>query len=301
MIIRISYGSLSVLREQVHDNRLYKTLYLLQYSKRGCLASCSFCTQSVVRFRHPDRLSRIIWPTISVYSLLDKKELIRKAFSRICLQTIFKRKFYVEMLKLVRFLKMFSLPLSVATTPVNEGVLRELKRNNVDCLGVGLDAFSKRVFRQNKQPFKWENYIDFIDAAIRVFGKGRVYVHLIVELGEREREILDTLRKMSEKGARIALFPLYDTRREKTVPDIKLYRKVQVLAFLVNNGYNLDDYAAISNGKLVLTNLPENFWKAFVTQGCPGCNRPYYTESPLNPYNFPSIDKVNIREMEIYG
>ena len=40
---------------------------------------------------------------------------------------------------------------------------------------------------------------------------------------------------------------------------------------------------------------------AFLTSGCPGCNRPYYTSRPTGPiYNYPK--KLNEREKkEIYN
>ncbi|HDI74230.1 MAG TPA: hypothetical protein ENF57_04430 [Candidatus Korarchaeota archaeon] len=39
---------------------------------------------------------------------------------------------------------------------------------------------------------------------------------------------------------------------------------------------------------------PDDFKEAFLTSGCPSCNRPFYNERPRGPiYNFPSEDLLD--------
>jgi biotin synthase len=96
------------------------------------------------------------------------------------------------------------------------------------------------------------------------------------------------MRKIYRLGGRIALFNYINERGVSPV-NIKYYRLVQLARFLLENGLNPDLYIDyehyIVKGEIPLDNILE----AFYTSGCPGCNRPFYSESPRGPlYNIPS-------------
>lgn len=294
MLIRISIGSLFLLKNP--DTPMASrpsTLYLLQFSKKGCLAHCAFCAQSHINKYCGERLGRITWPVIGLSELLEKKYIAKKSFSRICVQSLFKRGFEREILLVVKSLRSVGLPLSVAINPVSTPLLEELRRNGVDYLGVGLDVVSRKLFEKLKKPFRWARYVDFIERAVEVFGRGRVFVHVIVGLGEREEEVLRLFNTFAEIGVKVALFPLvsYDGSY-RVLPPKNYYRRVQALAYLVNRKLDLEEYVVLKRGRIVFKKrLDERtLLESVLTQGCPGCNRPFYTEGPLNIYNYPSFE-----------
>lgn len=305
MLLRISIGSLDLLKNlETRMASRPSTFYLLQFSEKGCLARCTFCAQSHINKYCAEKLGRITWPIIGLSELLEKKDVVKNNFSRICVQSVYKRGFEKKILLIVKSLKNFGLPISVAINPVSTPVLKEFRRNGVDYLGIGLDVVSKKLFEKLKKPFRWTDYVDFIERAIEVFGKRKVFVHIIVGLGEGEDEVLMLFETFADIGANIALFPLvsYD-KPYRVVPPKNYYRKIQVLAYLVNKNLNLEEYVTLERGKIVFKKrLGERMLlESVLTQGCPGCNRPFYTEGPLNIYNYPSFnmalqDKNKIKE-----
>jgi len=56
------------------------------------------------------------------------------------------------------------------------------------------------------------------------------------------------------------------------------------------------DIVKFKLNKLDLWNIVDNT-NAFITSGCPGCNRPYYTSRPSGPiYNYPRNLNKNEKE-----
>ncbi|MCC6034600.1 MAG: radical SAM protein [Desulfurococcaceae archaeon] len=288
-LVRASIGTLAVLG--LIDLKILETpttAYFLQYSPSGCSANCAYCLQSR-RFAHSssDKLGRVIWPLIDLETI---KKAWRKSFTRICFQTVIKRNFASEALKIIENIRSFepNIPISLAITPVPRVLLESVVKWGVDVIGVGLDTATLQLFNEWNKPYSWDLYWRFIEKAVEVYGRGNIYVHLIVGLGESFKELVDVMRKIYRLGGRIALFNYINERGVSPV-NIKYYRLVQLARFLLENGLNPDLYIDyehyIVKGEIPLDNILE----AFYTSGCPGCNRPFYSESPRGPlYNIPS-------------
>jgi biotin synthase len=77
-------------------------------------------------------------------------------------------------------------------------------------------------------------------------------------------------------------------------PSIHYYRRIQVHHYLI---YDMRLTSTPGDTFAGDQDIPP---EAFATRGCPGCNRPYYTETPRNLYNFPHTpadsDMTVIRE-----
>jgi biotin synthase-related radical SAM superfamily protein len=139
-----------------------------------------------------------------------------------------------------------------------------------------------------------------LSEAVKAFGKGKVSTHLIVGLGETEREMVETVQKCVDMNVLPALFaftPILGTALQaKAQPPIRNYRRIQVARHLILHGivryenmtFGLDgrlvDFG-VEKERLMLmiqTGVP------FLTSGCPNCNRPYFNEKPTGPlYNYP--------------
>jgi len=304
MLVRASIGTLSLLK--LYDLRMDarpSTAYLLQYSKDGCLGGCGFCPQSrLSSSADKSLLARVRWPVVELKLILDRLKDM-KVFSRICLQSVLKDRFMEEVIEMAEHItsKAVGLPLSIAITPVHVEYLIKLKKIGVDRIGIGLDAASPKVFNKVKKPYSWSTYMDFIRDAIKIFGSRRVTVHLIRGLGESEREFAITMAKLTSMGAEIALFaftPIKGTLMEGCAqPSVYSFRRMQLVRHLLSQGFKLEDIASFGEDKLKLRDQVakyllkefERYMEAFMTSGCPGCNRPFYNESPRGPYyNIPS-------------
>ncbi|BBG22988.1 radical SAM protein [Sulfuracidifex tepidarius] len=253
------------------------TAYALQGG--GCTAGCAFCAQS--RFSSSrDMLSRVKWYPMD----LDEAKGRMGAFKRFCLQTVYRPGFREEALEVMK--KVNTKGKSLTTVPV-EG-LEEFAEAGVDYIGVGLDT-TEDMFTRISKPFPFSRYMEFIEEAVEVFGKRRVYVHLVFGLGEKSEDFLSLMERIYSMGAEVALFAFTPVKgtlmQDMSPPSIQDYRVVQTVRYYLSRGYPLS--RIIKDGKLL---LPSERYH-FNTSGCPTCDRPFYNESPKDKelYNIPKV------------
>jgi biotin synthase len=136
--------------------------------------------------------------------------------------------------------------------------------------------------------------------ALEIFSEGFVSTHLIIGLGETEKEVIERIDELHNLKILISLFaftPIKGTKLEnKNQPSLLSFRKLQLGRYLiVNKDKTLKDFTFNMKGNLINLNINKmelkniiNDTNAFLTSGCPGCNRPYYTSKPSGPiYNYP--------------
>lgn len=272
-IVRASIGTLAklgLLRAKTMAEP--ETAYLL--TPGGCMGRCAFCPQSV----DESRLSRLAWYPAKVEDMIRGQG----KFKRICIQSTLRKGFVSEVERLA---SLFDIPVSVSVNPVHESLLERLSRH-AERIGVGLDAMSPRIFREVRKPGSWKSYINFVKKSLKIFGKGKVHVHLIAGMGESFEEGLATMSSLYEMGAEVALFsftPVKGTQMEsRDKPDLIYYRTLQIARHFLSQGIPLKEAGNYD---------PDDYMEAFLTSGCPSCNRPFYNEEPRGPiYNFPNIE-----------
>lgn len=225
------------------------------------------------------------------------------------MQTILKKDFLKEAAKILTHLKEFgvTLPKSISITPVPLSELTLLKRQGVNRLGVGLDAASPSTLKSVKKPYDWKTYWRFIEKSVSVFGRGNVTVHLIFGLGEKIEEFIKTMEKVYSVGAQVALFtftPIKGTPMQSMpLPNIRNYRIVQVIRLLLSKGYKLREIAQLEGKRIRVKqnfNL-EELDSAFLTSGCPDCNRPFYDGRVKLIYNYPSVKLLERERHAVYS
>jgi biotin synthase len=196
------------------------------------------------------------------------------------------------------------LPVDAAILPRDVGQVETLLDAGVEHIGFGLDAACERVFRRVKrarpersQRSDWERSLKLVEEAARRF-PGRVAVHLIVGLGETEREMIEMIQRMHDLEVIVGLFAFTPVRgtpmQDQPPPPLDTYRRVQVARHLISHNLAaLDDFSFSAEGRLVSFGQPDLAEMladgvAFQTSGCPDCNRPFYNERPGGPlYNYP--------------
>jgi biotin synthase len=225
---------------------------------------------------------------------------------RVCIQALNYPDVFEDVLALVEELKSRAdVPVSVSCQPFSLEQMRRLKEAGVDRISVALDAATKELFEKVKgslagSPYTWESQRETLIRAVRVFGRNRVYTHLIVGLGETEREMVKMIQWCVDSGVYPSLFaftPIPGTVLETLPrPSIAAYRRIQLARFLIvcgkmrfenmrfDEAERLVDYGVSES----LLNQVIETGRPFLTSGCPDCNRPYYNERPGGPmYNYP--------------
>ncbi|MFD3156639.1 hypothetical protein ACFIJ5_07225 [Haloimpatiens sp. FM7330] len=162
---------------------------------------------------------------------------------------------------------------------------------------MAIDACNENIYRQIKGG-NYESKINLLKQCAEKF-PNRISTHLIVGLGETEEEIIKIIDSMHRVNISVGLFafnPVRGTKLEKcTSPHISTYRRVQIANYLLKNKFIKFENLKFEKNKLVKINIDKQNvleklmdGKAFETPGCPGCNRPYYTEKPGGTmYNYP--------------
>lgn len=317
--IRVSIGSASVLG--LYENKDFKdlptTCYLMTFLESHCLANCGFCPQARDSISSTDKLSRVTWPVFSFKDFLTKLNYMPppRRFKRICIQTLNYNENFQDLLEIVtQIRKNTNIPLSVAIPPMSKEKLNELKVIGVERVGIALDATTPELFEKVKGkyisgPYSWDNHFRNLKEALNIFSEGQVTTHLIVGLGEKPKEIIRLIEELNNLKIVVSLFaftPIKGTKLENLPrPPLSSFRKIQLGRFLIlNRNYGLNDFTFNMKGdivkfklnKLDLWNIVDNT-NAFITSGCPGCNRPYYTSRPSGPiYNYPR--NLNKKEKE---
>jgi biotin synthase-related radical SAM superfamily protein len=293
------------------------TAYLMTYRSGKCTANCGFCPQARASKSSSELLSRVSWPTVPTQNvLMALADSVEKAkIKRVCIQALNYPDVFAHLEALVKEIKKCStFAVSVSCQPLNRENIVRLANAGVERLGIALDAATEAIFNKVKgrdagSTYTWQNQFRQLNQAIDIFGEGNVSTHVIVGLGETEKEAVGVVQRCVDMGVLPALFAFTPVRgtvlEDKPPPNLEAYRRVQLARYLIVNGktklpemqfnvygkitgYGLTNEALIAE---VESGLP------FLTSGCPDCNRPYYNEKPRGPlYNYPK--KPNKEEIK---
>jgi len=315
--VRVSVGTAAVLgliRMRLHVPPT--TAYIMSYTEGSCTANCSFCAQARDSGGDREHLSRVIWPDFPTEKALEGfRNPSAQMLKRVCLQVINYPGFLGDTLSLVALFKATGRPISVDTCPVGGAGLRRLREAGVDRVSIPLDGATPEVFSRIKGsevggPYRWETHMAALREAVDIFGPGNVGSNLIVGLGETEREAARLVQTLKDMGVITVLFaftPLEGTRLSGVPqPPLDAYRRIQAARHLIDRGLTRAEEMSFDEAGRITGYGPVDVAEAlrggsaFMTTGCPACNRPFYNERPSGPYyNYPRPLKPDEVEEEI--
>lgn len=313
--IGVSAGTAHVLGlSRLAIDVLPTTAYLLVGER--CLRDCAFCAQARSSKARTDLLSRITWPAQEEATILEAlaKAHAQGLLRRTCLQVTAGRQSLAQARRLAQVIhERCPIPICAAVLPASLSQAEELLAAGIEIIGFGLDAATPEVYRRVKGEAgynlisdgtarqgaaEWHRQMALIEEVARRHS-GRVSVHLMVGLGESERDMAYLMQHLADLGVIIALFaftPVPGTAMERVPPPpLAAYRRLQVARHLIIAGYSRAerfDYdleghiRGFGLPNYILTDLLAD-GIAFQTSGCPDCNRPYYNERPGRiPFNY---------------
>jgi biotin synthase-related radical SAM superfamily protein len=317
-LIRVSVGTAIVLG--LTEGKLDAkptTAYLMTYRVEKCTANCGFCPQARESKSNSELLSRVSWPAFPTLNVLATVATAAKEgkINRVCVQSLNYPDVVGHLESIVKEIKKRSIvAISVSCQPVNRDNIVRLAKSGVNRLGIALDAASEAIFDRVKGKdaggkYVWQNQFLLLNQALDIFGEDNVSTHVIVGLGETERDAVKVIQRCVDMGVLPALFaftPVRGTALEKNPPPkVKTYRRLQLARYLIVTGKTrAGDMQFDADDKITgygLTNEALN-WEIegglpFQTSGCPDCNRPFYNEKPSGPiYNYPT--KLSKKEVE---
>ena len=280
------------------------TAHLLTYHGGRCNANCQFCPQARGSTADLKMLSRVVWPRCDFERVLSAFEEKNDDFLRICIQTVNYEGVVGDVCEIVAQIKnRCDIPISVSSQPLEIKDIEKLKEVGAERVSIALDAATPTLFDQLKgkgvgSRYTWDGHIKALDDARAIFGD-KVSTHLIVGLGESEQDMIRTIQILHDRGITTGLFaftpiagtPLADTPQ----PDVSSYYRIQLARFLIANNLSRAEQMRFESGRIVDFGVGQDVSREtiesgepFRTSGCPGCNRPFYNESPSGPiYNYP--------------
>lgn len=330
--VRISYASAIALRVKpgrFTEDFPFGGINLLLTYDEGCLSDCGYCGLARSRNGSYDEKSfiRVEWPLIRTDELVERMARYQDKLTRLCISMVTHGHAYRDTLDITRRIRAkVKTPLSLLVAPptLNEEKLRAFKDAGADMIGIGLDAATEALFKSirsdvPKGGLDWKQYWEIIDHSREIFGPWKVNCHVMVGLGETDRELMDRFGQLLDREIFSYLFcfhPEPDSRladHEKS--SIRRWRRVQLAKFLLEErGLPADSFTYDDQGALVGLEASDDLvddvveaGHAFQTNGCPGekgepgCTRPMGswrpTESPRDyPWSPTKDDERRIRE-----
>lgn len=307
MDLRLSIGTEVVLGlRKVKTDALPTTAYLMLGS--SCSNSCMFCPQSNTSRAKENLLSRVVWnkPLENIWPMIQN-EFAKGQIQRSCIQVVNKPGIFKILTREIERARAYSgVPLCVSGGVDSLENIDKLLGLGVDRVTIALDAVTYEIYRKIKGQDFLKRLELLKEGAVRY--PGRIGTHLIVGLGETEEEMIEMIQEMYDRRITAALFaftPIKGTQMEQMPqPPIDSYRRIQIAHYLIKQKLRRKEDMSFESGKIV--GLSGTFnpirelladGSAFLTSGCPGCNRPYYNEKPGSVlYNYPR--KMTREEIE---
>ncbi len=321
--VRVSTASDLVLFQKVfrfRGNAVPTSINLLLHFPDGCKANCLYCGQARENPpAPPDRdLIRVPWPIRRLDEVIENLKRVSRCGNsfrpwRLCIASITHYRAVEALLEVVKRVRSeLTIPITALVTPTlfGEDELRELFRLGVERIGIAIDCANPTIFdllrgRRARGPHRWERYLQGVEEAVEVFGRGRVGIHIIVGLGESERDCAELIQRIHDMGGETHLFAFYpepySVMREWPRVHAGQYRRVQLARYLIDNEVaRFEEMRFNAWGQIVDFGIPKHLLDEivesglpFTTSGCPGCNRPWANERPSDgiPMNFPWVPR----------
>ena len=312
------------------DAKLTGLNLLLTYED-GCVGRCSYCGLSRGRemaARDARTFIRVRWPTYGLDEIIARARGVDGQLERVCVSMITHPRAFEDMNTVIaRLRERLALPVSalIAPTPLTDpaAMLTETEAAGADMIGIAIDAATPELFERHRRRgvggvHRWEHYWRTVEAGVGVFGRYKVGVHLIVGLGETEREMIGTIQRAHDLGAHTHLFSFFPeagtTVAGVAPPGYGQYRRVQLARYIINHGRGRAEGMTFNTaGQVVGFGLDTEGMVAdggaFMTSGCPGrtkraaCNRPFGNERPSRPirnYPFPpTVEDIALIRLQL--
>ncbi|NTU82963.1 MAG: radical SAM protein [Chloroflexales bacterium] len=316
--VRISTAAAMALG--LKGGRLYRDaacgcINLIQNYPEGCYANCAYCGLARERPGDPEENSfiRVAWPlhpTSEVVARIAAKEAGGEV-GRVCISQVHDKRAYPDLLAILAQVRQAAPAVPVAALVsaelLDEAKLRELKHLGVDTIGIGLDGASEAIFNQTRGqgvrgPHSWAGHWRIARLARQIFGPLRVNLHVIVGLGETDRDLVELFYQLRDEQIACYLFsfnPEPGTALQHAPrASLTRHRRIQLVKYLIeerelpHGAVAFDELGAMIGLRAPAAVVEEAIaaGEPFMTDGCPDrhgrmtCNRPYGSYRPGEPF-----------------
>ena len=239
--------SLGLARGRMYRGAVNRCVNLLVHYPEGCSANCAYC--GLAKRRPGEYLDKsfihVAWPVYSMDEIVHAINDAPKYVQRTCISMITNGKCCAATLQMTKRLNSETgIPISLLISPtvLREGELSHLKEAGADKIGVAIDLATPQLFEKYRGkavsgPHSWEKYWQAIRDGLQVFGRSNVGAHLMVGMGETERELVSLVDQFWGMGVASHLFSFFpeegSSLAHRHQPPWPTYLRVQLARYLI--------------------------------------------------------------------
>jgi biotin synthase-related radical SAM superfamily protein len=308
--------SLGLVAGRMYRGAVNRCVNLLVHYPEGCSANCAYCGLAKRRPGTYEEKSfiHVEWPIYQMDDVIDAINEAPPYVKRSCISMITNGKCRKDTVVLAHQLKKeTSIPISVLMSPtiLKKEDLVGMKDAGVDKVGVAIDLATPELFDRYRGsgvsgPHRWERYWEVLTDGLDVFGKSHVGAHLMVGMGETEKDLVSLMQRLWQMGVVNHLFSFFAEESSilaaRPQPSWSKYLRIQLARYLIEHelsGFddmNFDGFGCIIDFGLGLDKVDEiiRLGAPFMTTGCLGadgkvaCNRPFGNCLPdVKQWNYP--------------
>ena len=308
--------SLGLAKGRMYRGAVNRCINLLVHYPEGCSANCAYCGLAKKRpGKFQDKsFIHVAWPVFSMDEIIETINKAPSFVKRTCISMITNGKCRLATIEMIRRLKHeTSLPISILISPtiLDKEDLIAMKDSGADKVGVAIDLATKELFDKYRGrgvagPHKWDKYWKILKASLEIFGHPNVGAHLMVGMGETEKQMISLMDKLWRTGVMNHLFSFFAEENSKLSnmpqPPWPIYLRVQLARYLIEEGLShyenmgFDDEGHIIDFGLAQDQMERiiSLGIPFMTTGCTGpdgevaCNRPFGNCLPdVKQWNYP--------------
>ena len=295
--------SLGLVRQRMYRGAVNRCVNLLVHYPEGCSANCAYCglarkrpgTYQEKSFIHVD------WPTYSMKEIVAAINDAPSYVKRACISMITNGRCRKDTLEMTRLLKKeTSLPISLLISPtmLERQDLEAMKEAGTEKIGVAVDLATPDLFEKYRGkgvsgPHKWDKYWEILEIGLEIFGPPHVGAHLMVGMGETEKEMVALMERLWNMGVMNHLFAFFAEEGSqlgnRPQPLWPTYLRIQLARYLMEEGLASKPKMTFdTKGRIVDFGLEAerlisiiDLGTPFMTTGCLGpdgqvaCNRPF--------------------------
>ena len=220
---------------------------LLENYPAGCYANCTYCGLARERpgLAQDNTFIRVGWPLFPTELVAEAVAAHQDRVGRVCVAMVQDRRAGPDLIEITRRIRARSdVPISalVTATLLDEDRLLRIRDAGADIVGIGLDAASEAVFfrtrgRGARGPHDWTQHWALARAARRIFGPLQVNCHVMVGLGETDRDLCELFWTLAAEEIAAYLFSfnpepgtaMADTPRAP----LARWRRIQLTRYLI--------------------------------------------------------------------
>jgi len=308
--------SLGLMHNRMYRGAVNRCVNLLVHYPEGCSANCAYCGLAKKRpgtYREKSFI-HVDWPLFSIDDIIDAVNTAPGYVKRTCISMITNGKCKTDTLVMTRQLnEATKLPVSILTSPtiLEKDFLLEARGCGADKIGVALDLATPDLFEKYRGkgvsgPHRWEKYWQFMGDALSVFGPHNVGAHLMVGMGETEKEMVSLMDRLWQMGVDNHLFSFFaeegSSLGNRPQPPWATYLRIQLARYLIENEISSPDQMAFDEaGAIVGFGVPPERMETIIHSGIPfmttgcldengevACNRPFGNCLPdVQQWNYP--------------